>query len=156
MPIPNPPRRLTIAPSTVWQLVFFLGIILFMCNLNALVDAVLHPDIPYFDEEHLIVGGVTGALSSLLFGLLMLYVHRLRKALQQIRTLEAILPICSHCKRIRLPGANPDHVDSWQPIEAYITARTATEFSHGICPECMKERYPQLYDRLRQQPNREA
>jgi hypothetical protein len=86
----------------------------------------------------------------------MLYVHRLRKALQQIRTLEAILPICSHCKRIRLPGANPDHVDSWQPIEAYITARTATEFSHGICPECMKERYPQLYDRLRQQPNREA
>ena len=92
-----------------------------MSNLNALVDAVLHPDIPYFDEEHLIVGGITGLVSIILFGLLTLYVRYLNKALSNIKTLESILPICSHCKKIRKPDSDPKNMESWQPLEAYIT-----------------------------------
>ena len=48
-----------------------------MSNLSALVDAFLHPEIPYFDTEHLIVGGVTGLVSSIFLGLLMFYTRRL-------------------------------------------------------------------------------
>ena len=52
--------------------------------------------------------------------------------------LKAILPICANCKKIR------DEQDSWVDIEVYIRDRSKTEFSHGICPECMKEHYPAL------------
>jgi len=56
----------------------YLAIVLFMTNLNAMVDAVLHPEIPYFDEEHLIVGGTTGLLTAILFAAVFLYTHRLQ------------------------------------------------------------------------------
>jgi PAS domain S-box-containing protein len=58
-----------------------------MCNLDPLVDAMFHPEIPYFDEEHLIVGGIIGFLSIILFGLLILYVRHLDNALRKIKTL---------------------------------------------------------------------
>ena len=48
----------------------------------------------------------------------------------QVRQLESFLPICSYCKKIR------DDQNYWQQIEAYLTERTTTRFSHGICPEC--------------------
>ncbi len=54
--------------SRTIQLVSFSLVVGLMSNLNAMVDLVLHPDIPYFDPEHLIVGGVTGLVSALLFG----------------------------------------------------------------------------------------
>ncbi len=47
-----------------------------MSNLSALVDAFLHPEIPYFDIEHLIVGGVTGLVSSILFGFFAIRTNR--------------------------------------------------------------------------------
>jgi len=49
---------------------------------------------------------------------------------QEVRQLESLLPICSYCKKIR------DERERWWPIEKYIGQRTATDFSHGICPEC--------------------
>jgi hypothetical protein len=113
-----------------------------MANLNALVEAVLHPEIPYFDEEHLIVGGVTVFVSIVVLGLLILYARHLEKALMRIRTLEAYLPICANCKRIREPGADPERQESWKELESYIGERTATKFTHGICPECIAELYP--------------
>ena len=48
----------------------------------------------------------------------------------QVRQLEEMLPICSYCKKIR------DDQNYWQQIEGYINARTGSEFSHSICPDC--------------------
>jgi sigma-B regulation protein RsbU (phosphoserine phosphatase) len=50
--------------------------------------------------------------------------------ISDVNRLEAFLPICSYCKKVR-----DDH-DYWQQVETYVAARTHTRFSHGICPEC--------------------
>jgi hypothetical protein len=141
----NPRQIISLGNNTTVQIMICAVIIIFLSNLNALVDAVLHPDIPYFDAEHLIVGGVTGIVSIMLCSLLTLYVRYLNKALRNIKTLESIIPICSHCKKIRKPGADPNNMESWQPVEAYITAMTTSQCSHGICPECLAKLYPQFY-----------
>jgi hypothetical protein len=107
-----------------------------MSNLGALVDHFLHPDIAYFDQEHLIVGGITGLVSMILFGLLLTHIRQVHNALDTIQTLEKILPICSYCKKIRKADADPEKIESWQQIETYIGDKTDTRFSHGICPEC--------------------
>ncbi len=70
----------------------------------------------------------------------------LEKALSHITKLEGILPICSNCKKIRLEGADPKVQESWIPIENYLRAKTEAQFSHGICPECMKKLYPEIMD----------
>jgi len=63
-------------------------------------------------------------------------VDELRKALSEIKKLQGILPICSHCKKIR------DDQGSWQGIEEYVHERSDAQFSHGICPECAIKYYP--------------
>ncbi len=63
----------------------FLLATLLIGNLNALVDMVLHPEIPYFDKEHFIVGGITASLSVILFCVLLVYMKRLEKALHNSR-----------------------------------------------------------------------
>jgi hypothetical protein len=64
--------------------------------------------------------------------------NKLQSALDQVRTLSGLLPICSHCKRIR------DDKGYWKQIEAYIHDHSEAEFSHGICPDCLKKYYPQI------------
>jgi hypothetical protein len=44
--------------------------------------------------------------------------------------LQGILPICSHCKKVR------DDQNYWQQVESYISAHSGTRFSHSICPDC--------------------
>ncbi len=51
-------------------------------------------------------------------------------AIQQVRQLEELMPICSYCKKIR------DDQNYWQQIEGYINERTGSEFSHSVCPDC--------------------
>jgi PAS domain S-box-containing protein len=58
-------------------------------------------------------------------------VGELHAALLEVKTLQEFLPMCSYCKRIR------DDEDYWHSVEAYISAHTDTQFSHGICPTCM-------------------
>ena len=55
-----------------------------------------------------------------------LMVRELKAALEEMKTMRAILPICSHCKRIR------DDEDYWHSIEHYISMHTPTMFSHGM------------------------
>lgn len=57
-------------------------------------------------------------------------VGELQAALAEVRTLQAYLPICSYCRKIR------DDENYWQNVESYITTHTGTQFSHGICPAC--------------------
>ncbi|MFK5951822.1 MAG: response regulator [Desulfobacterium sp.] len=60
----------------------------------------------------------------------------LQGALDEIKTLRGIIPICSHCKKIR------DDKGYWEQIEAYISDHSEAQFSHGICPDCAQELYP--------------
>jgi DNA-binding response OmpR family regulator len=57
-------------------------------------------------------------------------VRELEGALEHVRQLQGILPICSYCKKIRGDS------DYWQTVESYIADHSEAEFSHGICPTC--------------------
>jgi PAS domain S-box-containing protein len=66
-------------------------------------------------------------------------IEELQKALAEVKTLSGFLPICSHCKKIR------DDEGYWQLLETYISERSQAQFSHSLCPECLKELYPEYY-----------
>lgn len=60
----------------------------------------------------------------------------LEEANQHIKTLQGILPICMHCHNIRSDN------QSWEQLEDYLSRHTEAQFSHGICPKCAKDLYP--------------
>jgi DNA-binding NarL/FixJ family response regulator len=65
---------------------------------------------------------------------------QLQDAQREVKTLSGLLPICASCKRIR----NDDN-SSWQAIEAYIASHSEADFTHGICPDCVRRLYPDYY-----------
>lgn len=65
-------------------------------------------------------------------------IAELKAALAEVKKLSGLLPICASCKRIR------DDKGYWQQIEAYIRDHSEADFSHGICPTCIKELYPEF------------
>lgn len=65
-------------------------------------------------------------------------IEDLRDALQRVKTLSGLLPICAGCKRIR------NDAGSWQAIERYIKEHSNAEFTHGLCPECARNLYPDI------------
>jgi len=65
-------------------------------------------------------------------------IQELRKALSEIKTLRGIVPICSNCKKIR------DDKGYWAQVDSYVTKHTEAQFSHSICPGCMKKLYPEF------------
>jgi len=67
-------------------------------------------------------------------------IGELREALKKVKTLSGLLPICASCKKIR------DDKGYWKQIEGYIEEHSEAEFSHGICPECLRKLYPQLVE----------
>lgn len=66
-------------------------------------------------------------------------VERLQLALNEVKILKGILPICSYCKNIR------DENGYWNQIEAYINKHTEANFSHSICPSCFESNFPDEY-----------
>lgn len=64
----------------------------------------------------------------------------LREALDHVKTLQGILPICMYCKKIR----NDTRV--WQRIEEYLAAHSGARFSHGVCDECLAKYHPDVKD----------
>jgi hypothetical protein len=141
----SPPKRkgrFFFPESIPLQIVAYASLVIFMSNLNSLVDLLFHPEVPYWDGEHLIVGGITGFITFVVFGFFLLYMRNLHNAMEKITSLESILPICSNCKKIRKPGSDPSRQGSWQEIEPYITENTSSRLSHGVCPECFATLYP--------------
>jgi ligand-binding sensor domain-containing protein len=67
---------------------------------------------------------------------------QLERASAEIKTLHGLLPICSHCKKIR------DEQGAWQALESYITHRSGAQFSHGICPDCLRRHFPEFADEI--------
>jgi PAS domain S-box-containing protein len=64
--------------------------------------------------------------------------EQLRRAMEQVKTLRGIVPICMHCKKIR------DDKGYWNQVEVYVRKHTEAEFSHGLCPDCLVRLYPDM------------
>jgi sensor domain CHASE-containing protein len=90
-----------------------------------------------------------GLLGGLLLGAVMFYAQRssreaveirranaaLQAALDTVKTLEGLLPICSYCKRVR------DDSGYWSQIDTYLRKHTNASLTHGYCPECAAKFY---------------
>ena len=130
-----------------------LGIIWLIVAGFAVVAAAIWID-ECFDLPHRLFGTPSTAMnlheaafeSSFVIILGAMVVFFARRLMRRIAHLESMLPICSFCKKIREPGADPEKQESWKPVERYINARTGTQFSHGLCPECMMKHYGALFD----------
>ncbi len=68
-------------------------------------------------------------------------VHDLENAILEIKTLRGIVTICMHCHKIY------NDQESWERLENYIEHHSEAQFSHGVCPHCMKEHYPEVASR---------
>lgn len=69
-------------------------------------------------------------------------IAELQEALSEISTLRGILPLCSYCKKIR------DDKGYWEQVDIYISKHLDADISHSICPDCMKEHYPDQYTKI--------
>jgi len=69
-------------------------------------------------------------------------VQELQTALDKVKLLSGMLPICANCKNIR------DDKGYWHQVEVYIHNHSEADFSHGLCPACAEKLYPELYDKL--------
>jgi PAS domain S-box-containing protein len=143
------PRR-----RAVFKIVFFILAVSLMGNLNALVDAVLHPGIPYFDEEHLIVGGVAVLFTAALLISLEIYINRLadfteRKTIEELTRrseeekriiLDAMSERLSYRdKDMKILWANKSFIESTDFSSEEIKGRCCYEVLHkrsDICPGC--------------------
>jgi signal transduction protein with GAF and PtsI domain len=76
--------------------------------------------------------------------------HALAEALNDVRTLQGLLPICAHCHGIR------NDEGYWERVEEYLGNRTEAELSHGICPSCFQKRYPEAFTSLQAQVAQKA
>jgi CheY-like chemotaxis protein len=70
-------------------------------------------------------------------------IKELQGALQRVKMLSGMLPICSSCKKIR------NDRGYWQQVEEFIARYSDARFSHGICPDCAKSLYPELEEEPR-------
>jgi two-component system cell cycle sensor histidine kinase/response regulator CckA len=64
-------------------------------------------------------------------------IQELTEALARVKTLTGLLPMCASCKKIRNDNGY------WQQVETYIKEHSEADFTHGICPDCMKRLYPE-------------
>jgi len=96
---------------------------------------------------------VLGLLIVLVGGGYLIRIHRLQarerelqrrvdEAVAQVKVLSGLLPICGGCKKIR------DDKGYWNQIESYIMRHADIEFSHGLCPDCLKRLYPDCADEV--------
>ncbi len=68
--------------------------------------------------------------------------EKVAEAVANVKVLNGLLPICSGCKRIRSDEGY------WHQIESYIRERTDADFTHGMCPDCMRQYFPEVADRV--------
>jgi len=69
-------------------------------------------------------------------------ITELQEALAKVKTLSGLLPICAWCKNIR------NDEGYWQAVEQYIGEHSTAEFTHGICPACLKKHFPELEEEV--------
>lgn len=101
---------------------------------------------PYYDEKGILIGTVHVARDISQQKLAEedreKLIVKLQNALSKVKQLSGFLPICASCKKIR------DDRGYWKQIESYIRDHSEAEFSHSICPDCVKKNYPDLYKEI--------
>jgi len=65
-------------------------------------------------------------------------IKKLENALDEVKTLRGIIPICSYCKQIR------DDKGYWNQVDVYLMKHSAADFSHSICPDCVRKYHPEI------------
>lgn len=75
----------------------------------------------------------------LILPLALVVIYRTRKVFERMRYLEGFLRLCSHCKKVA------DEKGQWQEIEHFVQKRSEARFSHGICPSCARQLYPEVF-----------
>ncbi len=95
-----------------------------------------------FDLPHFMFGfretavnwpeSITETFFVLLLGIFVIF--ETRRCLKRIKRLESFMRVCAFCKRVQVGN-------KWVPIEQYIHEHFETEFSHGLCSQCMEEHY---------------
>lgn len=113
-----------------YELIGF-GLILIFSWASEMVDIIMHGGKGYDVIEILIQ-----SLLIILPGWGVIYLTR--QMLNQIKHLEGYVRICAYCKKVGIDG------DQWVPIEEFIKLHSEAEFSHGFCPTCMREHYPEF------------
>jgi len=71
----------------------------------------------------------------------------LRRALDEVETLRGLLPICASCKKIR------DDKGYWNHIEVYFSNHAHVDFTHTLCPDCIRHFYPEYWRQLQERAN---
>jgi PAS domain S-box-containing protein len=93
--------------------------------------------IPYTDSEERIIGIIGFSIDiterKRVEDALAEERRQLQQALDEVRTLRGIVPICSYCKKVR------DDEGYWSQVEQYVSKHTEAQFSHGICPACFEK-----------------
>lgn len=116
-------------------------------NNNRVVGAFeIYLDVSLYRAEiRKLLAASLGALFIILtciFGILIYFMRQSTKAIysrtQELRILSGLLPICSFCKKIR------NKEGDWELLESYITARSESKFTHGLCPQCREKHYPEM------------
>jgi hypothetical protein len=77
-------------------------------------------------------------------------VIELTAAMENVKTLGGLIPICSSCKKVR------DDEGYWNILESYFAKHSAAQFSHGICPDCVEKLYPQYAHKTKNKPGDDA
>lgn len=73
-------------------------------------------------------------------------IEALQSEITGVKILKGLLPICSSCKNIR------DDRGYWNQLEVYIRDNSEADFTHGLCPDCMRKLYPvNILERMRQE-----
>jgi hypothetical protein len=70
----------------------------------------------------------------------------LKTAMDNVKTLGGLIPICASCKKIR------DDEGYWNILESYLAKHSAAQFSHGICPDCVEKLYPKYANKAKKDP----
>ena len=82
---------------------------------------------------------INGAIRMIVLGSFAFLVDRTAKQTRllshEVRVLTGLLPICCICKKIRT------RENAWEPLEQYIEEHSEAEFTHGLCPDCLREHY---------------
>ena len=130
----------TLRTLTISQVSIFL---LFLCLTltNEIIDIPYYVfgDVPTSYSQRL--GEIVIELSIFII-VMAIQIVLLKVLYKRIRILEGFIPICANCKKIR------NEENQWERMEKYIEQHSLSEFSHSICPDCVKELYPDLYPRL--------
>jgi len=117
--------------------------------LVAEIDSAVHALQDESERYNRIIRIMVTMAAVTVLGVLMLFLiinlKKLRKAAERINELEKMLPICSSCKKIRIDNERPWDPSAWIPVEEYLNNEGATAVTHGICPDCARELYPEQY-----------